>query len=36
MIGSPPMSPKNKRVVGTINLVLAFERGLMFLSWKLN
>jgi hypothetical protein len=31
MIRSPPASTKNKIVAKTINLVLAFEGGLMFL-----
>jgi hypothetical protein len=35
MIGSLPMSMENKRVIETTNLVFAFERGLMFLFWKL-
>jgi hypothetical protein len=35
MIGSPPMLVKNKKIAKTTNLVLAFKRGLMFLSWKL-
>jgi hypothetical protein len=35
MIRSPHASRKNKIVAKTTNLVLAFERGLMFLFWKL-